>query len=232
MGFLNDLKSGKNGNIKITLPNYLKIDWEYPKSAKLLDAKNGSNWHLSERPIVLNLQTDNVNNIFRNAEIIAKADFEEFFEYLNKDNIDAIPRTDDEKWSAIIVKKIVKIDGSDALYVIRRLTYQPGEELLVGQLLIPTQNATYQIELISKASTTGMKESILMAKGLIGTPTETVEELKESIAKKSHQEIIDAEENDALFEGHPLTVIRKSLNELIATQAIRIINPYKVRTEK
>lgn len=104
------------------------------------------------------------------------------------------PRTSDPTWSPIIEVEHARL----GLRVVRRITYQPGNETVVGTFSIPLAGGWVEVAAIARAGTTGMRESILMASLDAG-------------ASFPKQSVYDDPQHDGVFADHPLSVVRAAL---------------------
>lgn len=121
------------------------------------------------------------------------------------------PRTDDPAWSPIIDFKRTRIDEARALTFIFRSAYEPGHEIIVARTMIPIEAGTVEIDAITSADRTGLRESTLML--MAGTNKAD----PEAAAKPQFlsQAEYDAVGHDALFVEHPLSKARASLAWLV-----------------
>lgn len=100
----------------------------------------------------------------------------------------------------------------------RRITFQPGNELLSGTLLVPVVDGFFEIAAIARAATTGMRESVLLMARTHGKPFEP------GTSVPSQAEY-DAPAHDHRFPDHPLTLVRAALRWLQSDAAIEVLSP-------
>jgi hypothetical protein len=120
------------------------------------------------------------------------------------------PRTADPAWSPVIEIEHTRL----GLLVIRRITYQPANETIVGTISIPTIGGYVEIAAIARAGITGFRESILVDQAM-GSSAE-LPSLKQSD--------LDDPRHDATFADHPLSLVRAALRWLHA-EPIEILAP-------
>ncbi|MCP4442237.1 MAG: hypothetical protein GY810_25285 [Aureispira sp.] len=224
MSFLNDLKTGNNQTLKISLPKSLQLEDEFPLGARLNDRKTGLSWHVGRSMGMLDLSPENRESIFENLELIAASDFDAYFETLDE-NKEKTSRTKSEQWSPIIQKEVIDVDGHKILSIIRRLSYQPGSEVVIGDLLIPTSDTTYMFTVHAGTNTTGYRESVLMSKLLASEPELNLDD-KELFAKNNS----DDEKYDDEFAEHPLSLVRNALKRILYHSKLKVLSPYQPTT--
>jgi hypothetical protein len=134
------------------------------------------------------------------------------------------PRTADPRWSPIIDLEHLRLGDAPSLRLVRRLTYQPGNESLSGSLLVPLARGYVEIAAVARAATTGLRESMLMLKREEGVPGEP----KAAFRPQSEY---DDPAHDALFADHPLTRVRRALRWLIDDAGIAVLAPATEPTE-
>lgn len=128
------------------------------------------------------------------------------------------PRTADPRWSPIVDVEPVRVGEAPALRVVRRITYQPGNEVLSGSLLVPLAQGFAELAAIARAGQTGLRESVLMLKRPGGPPT------KPKVTFLSQAEYDDPV-HDALFAEHPLSLVRGALHWLLADAGLEVTAP-------
>jgi hypothetical protein len=128
------------------------------------------------------------------------------------------PRTADPRWSPIVDVEPVRVGESPALRVVRRLSYQPGNEVLSGSLLVPLAQGFAELAAIARAGQTGFRESVLMLKRPEGPSTEP------KVTFLSQAEYDDPA-HDALFAEHPLSLVRGALRWLLADAGLEVTAP-------
>jgi hypothetical protein len=70
------------------------------------------------------------------------------------------PRTRDESWSPVVELERLVV-GAPALWILFRRRYQPGSEVIEGQLLLPVAEGLITISLLASDQLTGYRESAL-----------------------------------------------------------------------
>jgi len=111
------------------------------------------------------------------------------------------PRTTDPTWSPIIEVEHTSL----GLVVVRRITYQPGNETIVGAVSIPVAGGYVELAAIARAGTTGYRESILMTQLVPNMEPDT---------PFPKQSVYDDPQHDATFADHPLSLVRSALRWL------------------
>jgi hypothetical protein len=129
MSLLTDLKRGRGG-VRLAVPARLTVGKEDEKSANLHDAARGVAWHLSRYEHHLDLRPEHYDGLVRDVERHTRALFETYARHLPPHPL----RTKDPVWSPVVSVERVQVDGRDALTVIHRMSYQPGNEMLMRQV--------------------------------------------------------------------------------------------------
>lgn len=105
------------------------------------------------------------------------------------------PRTADPSWSPVIEIGNCLVDGLPAFRTLYRITYQPGNESIVGHLLIPVADGTVELTTHGKAEMTGTRESVLYVKE----------------GRQLTQAEFDDPAHDQVFQEHVLARVRRAL---------------------
>lgn len=128
-------------------------------------------------------------------------------------------RTDDASWSPVIEARGLALCGGAALRVIRRVAYAPGDELVVGHVVVPVVDGHVDLQLLAGARTTGMRESLLLETRMrMGQPLP-------ADGGALAQAELDRPDADARFPQHPLSIVRRRLDALIGAGELAVPHP-------
>ncbi|HEY7372530.1 MAG TPA: hypothetical protein VIF57_10260 [Polyangia bacterium] len=134
------------------------------------------------------------------------------------------PRTNDPTWSPLVEAERISIDGGSALYVLHRMTYQPGSEILMGHLLIPCAQGLVETRWVTTARVTGMRETVWTARKMQASSVEAAFE-------HPGQAVFDDPALDADFPDHPLSIAREARRWLAKEVRVRVLRS-AARTER
>ena len=176
--------------------------------------ENGLGWHALLTPITFAIGPGEEAALSEDLHASARAVFERNWRD-NPNKKRPRPRTDDLSWTPIIEAKLGMIGEGRIARVVRRLSYEPGDELIVGHLIVPVAKGTVEIRAMCQASITGMRETAVIAKLGSDTPLP--------------QSAYDAKDLDRHFPDHPLTRVRAALDA--AVSRLEIIAPAERATE-
>ena len=112
------------------------------------------------------------------------------------------PRTADAEWSPMVDVEYIDVCGAPALRTIHRMIYEPGTEVVMGHVLVPTASGLLELRSTCRAEQTGYRESMLMV--LLGDMT-----------THPGQAYFDDPTHDASFEHHPLSRTRAGLSAVL-----------------
>jgi len=113
------------------------------------------------------------------------------------------PRTNDPNWSPVVELERGSIDGGSTLYVLHRMTYEPGSEILMGHVLVPCADGLAEARWVTTAQVTGIRETIWTDKALRTSGAEVA-------LKHPGQAVFDDPALDADFPDHPLSIAREA----------------------
>ncbi|MEM7183781.1 MAG: hypothetical protein AAF518_22940 [Spirochaetota bacterium] len=242
MSFLLELKQGNFGNIKLSIPSHLEVMEETARFVRLVDSKKGVTWLIERSLQMVDSRLPEQNLLFLDVEEIARRDFETYFltSSQEEDSIEDKPRTSDKDWSPVIEKEIISLGETNVLAVIRRLSYHPGSELIVGEVVVPTIDSSYRFIFTVRAGMTGVRESILTQAVIEDVSEEGLdeEEFKEKLMQKLQQELpqqeMDNRKHDKNFPDHPLSIIRDLIDWLLDVEKsqLQIVQPYSLPKSK
>jgi hypothetical protein len=187
---------------------------EHSERELVVREDNGLGWHVLVTPVVFAIAPGEEAALSEDLHASARALFERTWRN-NSAKKRPRPRTDDITWSPIIDAKLGAIGEGRIARVVRRLSYEPGDELIVGHLMVPVAKGTVEIRVMCHASMTGVRESAVIAKLGGDTP--------------QPQAVYDSREIDPYFPDHPLTRVRAALDA--AVQRLEIVAPAQRVTE-
>ena len=124
------------------------------------------------------------------------------------------PRTSDPAWSPLIELERLPVDGGSSLYVLHRMTYEPG---LGGSLMgpyppVPSAGGLTETRWItSERGATGTRESFCI--------------LTAGIEGRIAQAVFDDPALDAKFPEHPLSLAREARRWRVEQVRIRVLRP-------
>ena len=127
------------------------------------------------------------------------------------------PRTSDPTWSPIVELEHVRIGAEPALRVVRRITYQPGNEVLSAALIVPLAEGYAEIVALSRAAQTGFRESVLMVQRDNASP-----EAKGTFPSQAEY---DDPARDEGFPSHPLSRVRAAQRWLLGDAGLSVTRP-------
>lgn len=209
------LAAGSFG-LRWSLPNTLEPTNEGPRHLVARDPDRRVLWLLRALPWPLDLRRAFDDALRADLEADARYLFERAYKPktspLDPPGHESAPRTADPRWSPIVDVHPVRIGEAPALTVVRRITYDRGEEALSGTLMVPLAQGFMEIGAIAQAAVTGVRESVLMLQrpGELGFLS---------------QAEYDDPAHDALFADHPLSLARGALRWLLADAGIEVTEP-------
>jgi hypothetical protein len=221
MSLLTDLAQGRGG-VRFAVPARLTVDKDDVDVANLHDAERGVGWHLGRYDQHLDLRPEHQELLVRDVERHTRALFETYSRGLASGPLEPRPlRTEDPTWSPVVSVERVRLGGADALTVIHRMSYQPGNEMLMGHLLVPIRRGLFELRVLAPARMTGMRESMLFAVARKGAEDEPPDATMKRLGQKHY----DDPQHDALFPDHPLSRVRAELRALLEEGAVTVTEP-------
>lgn len=215
------LASGEVG-VRWSAPASLAWREGSPVVAVADDAALGVTWFVRRVPWCIDLRPAHDDTLRSDFEADARGDFEAAFRppaegdtFGRKE-----PRTADTGWSPIVDFEPVQVEGTRALRVVRRLTYQPGNEILSGALLVPVAEGYVEFAALCRAGMTGLRESMIMAQQPMPVAGGEV--------RFPPQSAYDDPALDAAFTDHPLSRVRAALRWLLGEAGLRVTAPMTV----
>ncbi len=132
------------------------------------------------------------------------------------------PRTADPNWSPLVELDYANIREATGLVVVYRSAYDTGNEVVVGELLVPLVSGLMMFSARSRASTTGVRETVLAERAMR-------QGIKPLEAMAIAQEEIDDPRVDEEFYAHPLSVIRAAMRWLRYDADMEVLSPMEPR---
>lgn len=232
MSLLTDLRSGTSG-IRFTPPPSFILEDDRDTVASFRDEEHRVDWYLEFSPLIVDLSMRHDDILREDLRIDTTAVFESYFERsvgapgrstaaqtgdTMRSSADSAewanygPRTRREPtWSPVVSVERVTFCGVPALEVIHRLTYRPGDELMIGRVIIPLEQGTLYVSALRRADMTGERETVL---SISNVPPSKDSEHRDPQASQAE---IDDPALDDKFPDHPLTVIRRALRWALTT---------------
>jgi hypothetical protein len=181
-------------------------------------------WRISTSlfPFALDAAHDEV--LRNDLEMSAREAFDNAWKPPDEGEPPARRRTEDTAWSPVIEQSRLDLPGGTALRLLRRTSYQPGKEVIVGQLIVPTAIGHVDFWAIAQATVTGVRETLVRATMTQGqkSGSAAVEPDAEVLASEDDgaiptwfpQAVYDDPDLDARFPEHPLTLVRQAVRKL------------------
>jgi hypothetical protein len=134
-------------------------------------------------------------------------------------------RTDDPSWSPLVEVTPLSLSGGAALSILHRMRYEPGNEWIMGHLLIPVWDGMIEVRTLNVSRQTGYRETIAMGLKMKESPPQpegyTIAQLQELAAQIDY----DNPALDEKFPEHPLSLARQLLRTL--QERLVVVNPPK-----
>lgn len=144
MSFLEALRAGVLG-VTLTVPSSYEV-LEDDDQANVVDRENGVDWHFMSAPL-LELDLNELESQRRDARNYARHLFDQ---QRSKDR----PAGD----RVFISCERVTVDGAPALSILHRMALEPGREILMGHLLVPTGAGLFEARWLTRDDATGGRE--------------------------------------------------------------------------
>lgn len=132
-------------------------------------------------------------------------------------------RTDEPTWSPLVEITPTQLRGAPVLTAIHRMSYQPGNEFVMGHLLVPIRAGLFELRLLARADMTGLRESMLFDPILHDARTADEDPL--AAAKRLGQAYFDDPAHDPDFPDHPLSRIRRALAWVLERSDLEVTYP-------
>ncbi|MEA3278464.1 MAG: hypothetical protein U9Q81_24840 [Pseudomonadota bacterium] len=206
MEFLSALRDGELG-ARMAWPLDLEVTGQFPSGANLLDKRFQVGWHVGMSSLAMDLQPTNDAVLRSDTERFIRAAFES-----------STPRTNEAGWSPIVNFFCSYIDATRVLQCVYRTAYEPGNEIVVGDLLIPLAGGTLNVSAHARADLTGQREAVLAAQKMReGKDPDPPGFLP--------QHEIDDPRLDEKFPESPLSRVRRAMAWRIDDAGIEISEP-------
>lgn len=218
MAFVDDLRVG-TGGLQFQIPDTFKILKEFPQGINLEDSEHHVNWHVARHNAMLDLRRENDSLLQSDIRAFARAEFDAFHEQNGKGVLP--PRTAAPAWSSVVEVEYVEIGSAPALYVLRRLAYGAGHEIVIGHVSIPGADSTHEFSASCRAGMTGVRESVLFNQLRGSQPDVPFEETQKILTS----EYIDDPAHDSQFPDHPLSLARAACRWLRHSAGVEVTMP-------
>ncbi len=247
MTLLADLHNGTHG-IRFNPPSSLQLEVDHDTIAAFRDEEHRVDWYLEFSPLIVDLSARYDDLLREDLHIDTVTVFESYFKKSRQkseafdsgqildpgsvgsssDSIMSMPRTRrDPTWSPVVSAERVSIGGVPALALIHRLTYMPGDERIIGRIIIPLEQGTVYLSALRRANMTGEREAILV---ILNLPSS--KDADEQLPQISQAAIDDLALDDK-FPDHPLTVIRRALRRVLtASLDLTVTAPLPPQSEE
>ncbi|MBH0203884.1 MAG: hypothetical protein HP496_16695, partial [Nitrospira sp.] len=169
MSLLADLRHGTYG-IQFNPPPPFALEVDKDTFASFRDEDHRVDWYLEYSPLIVDLSPSLEEILRADLHIDTTAVFESCFESsrhrqdssAGTERSLSLPRTKREPtWSPVISVHRVTLGGVPALQVIYRMAYAPGDELIIGRMILPLAQGTVYLSALRRAEVTGVRESVL-----------------------------------------------------------------------
>jgi hypothetical protein len=213
MGLLSDLSNGTLG-VRLSLASWRLLD-EDERSARLVhDASATEWWVFFDSGLHLDLDDSQLPALRTNIERHCRFLFEQVF--ATQPATGNPPRTADLKWSPMVSVERRVIGEAPALEVLHRVLYQPGNEVVMGHLLVPLMGGLLEVRWVARElGMTGLRESMLGA---------LMMQKKGEMGFLSQAEMDDPV-HDEKFAQHPISRARAAARLVLETTGIEISDP-------
>jgi hypothetical protein len=220
MGLFEGLQRGGLG-VEVTFPPTVKPFSREETSFRFVGPRTDVDWWVFFFPdIALDLSAPGWSTLRRDITRQTRILFEQMFRSRPETAGREFrgPRTRDETWSPVVDVERVSIDGGSALFVLHRMTYEPGSEILMGHLLIPCAMGLVEVRWVTAAQLTGIRESLWVGKArAVAGPDEPFHH--------PGQAVFDDPALDADFPDHPLSTAREARRWLTTEAQMRLVRP-------
>lgn len=212
MTVLDALRDGTFG-VYFDYPDRYHVPQNGARDATLLDPAAGFGMRVTVHDIALDIDPARDDAWRRDVERDTRALFDRFFATMPRDGAPAPeqPRTADADWSPVIEAGRVRLGAGHGVTVLHRLSYEPGNETVMGHMLVPLDGRLLELCIVQTARVTGMRESVLMAKAMATRGDED----PVAMMRRLGQRHIDDPGLDVDFPQHPVSQVRAALRELV-----------------
>jgi hypothetical protein len=230
MSFSEVLRRGDVG-FQLSLPTVVSIRRDTQSTVEFTVPDLEALWWISFFPLVhLDLSEAGWPTLRRDLERQTRALFEEMFRSpepgVSRRGKQRM-RTEDPAWSPIVEVERTRVEKGCELYLLHRMFYEPGKEVVMGHVLIPVGNGLGEIRWVTSAHQTGYREAVYMHH-LVRTRAPSAGD-----GKPHHpgQAAFDDPARDVDFPQHPLSVARAARRWLDANVPRQITASPQYRTD-
>ena len=220
MGLVESLRDGVLG-VEMAFPATVKPSDGADLSFRFVGPRTDIGWWVFFFPDVsLDLSDQGRPTLTRDVERQSRALFEQMFRgrEMTSERRARGPRTTDPTWSPVVEMERVSIEGGSALYVLHRMTYEPGSEILMGHLLVPCADGLAEARWVTTAQMTGIRETVWTDRTARTSGVEAA-------FKHPGQSVFDDPALDAEFPNHPLSIAREARRWFAKEVRVRVIRP-------
>jgi hypothetical protein len=226
------LRSGECG-VSWVPPENTDVVQEGERSLILRDPAAKVTWQVTSSPFPFALDAEHDEALRADVEMSAHEAFDKAWQSSAEGEPPSRRRTEDPTWSPVIELGRLDVRGGQALRLLRRITYQPGNEIIAGHLIVPTAVGHLDFCALARSGFTGLRESLVMAmmnqdrERDLGAAESAAETLAAGGAAEGNggkpfprQAAYDDPALDAHFPEHPLSLVRQAITRLCASVAI------------
>lgn len=131
------------------------------------------------------------------------------------------PRSADGAWSPMVDCERASLGKGAALRTIHRMSYEPGREIIMGHLLVPTAHGLLEARVVAGDLMTGVRESFLLQQKLGDSEAAELAPGELTLTQRE----IDDPAHDETFQDHSLSRVRRALRWLIADAGVEVLEP-------
>jgi hypothetical protein len=187
-------------------------------------------WQVRSSPFPFALDAAHDEVLRADLERSAREAFDNAWKPPAEGEVQARRRTEDPTWSPLIEHSRLDLPGGAALRLVRRISYQPGKEIVAGHVIVPTALGHLDFCALARATVTGLRETVLTALRLdrdreIGAAEPDDAQDSEIGRPFPPQSAYDDPGLDAQFPEHPLSLVRQAVGKLRDSVAIKQAAP-------
>lgn len=213
MSLANQLESGELG-VRLELPSRFETVAEEPRNLHVVDAESGVAWWFLHFPGLLMDLGDSNRDFLREAlKWPARVMFDDLHSQMSDGDE---PRTADASWSPLIEAEFLSLRGAAALRTVHRMVYVPGNEMIMGHILVPLRTGLFEARALTRNhGPTGLRASALMMLQMDDDDEPSM----------PSQSFFDDEKHDAKFPEHPLSRLRGALRWVTGPEGLEPLDP-------
>jgi hypothetical protein len=213
MYLIESLRTGRFG-VTLKLPSRLRVSRDEAECAELVDESMGVLWFFFFFPnLHLDLRKEHRADLRRSVEYYARSIFDDVFRQGDHAFGNPPPRTADPAWSPLVDVEHLSIGAAQALRTVHRVAYEPGNESIMGHLLIPLRQGLFEARVLCVDRSTGYRESVLVDLWMREQPVRSDEGF-EQLTATLRQADFDDPRHDEMFSKHSLSRARAALHWL------------------